>query len=119
LEPQGVVRIIVPDAGLYLDTYSARKAGAGPLFPFEAIESFEGGFVPLLSVNRVFYFDRESPAGHRSMYDEELLGMMLRKAGFVDVRRQRYMQGVNPHLLLDTDLRQCESLYMEGRRPVD
>jgi predicted SAM-dependent methyltransferase len=116
--PEGIVRIAVPDAGMYLDTYHARKeAGSGPSFPFEAQESFEGGFVPLLSVNRIFYQDRDSPAGHRAMYDEELLGLVLRKAGFVDVRRRAFRQGQLNDLLLDTPSRECESLYMEARRP--
>ena len=56
LSPGGSIRVVVPDAGLYLDTYSARKRGdAGPAFPFEVKESFDGAFVPMLSVNRIFY----------------------------------------------------------------
>ncbi len=118
LSPGGLLRVVVPDAGMYLDTYNARRAGGrGPLFPFEVQENFEGAFAPLLSVNRVFYQDRDSPAGHRAMYDEELLGLVLRKAGFVDVRRQAFMQGQSNDLLLDTPSRECESLYMEARRP--
>jgi hypothetical protein len=68
-------------------------------------------------VNRIFYQDRDSPAGHRAMYDEELLGLVLRKAGFVDVKRQAFRQGQMNDLLLDTPSRECESLYMEARRP--
>jgi predicted SAM-dependent methyltransferase len=117
LEPQGVIRIIVPDAGLYLDNYSARKSGSGVSFPFEAGEHFDGAFVPLLSVNRIFYQDRDSLAGHRTMYDEDLLGLVLRRAGFVDVQRRVFKQGKVPELLLDTPSRECESLYMEARRP--
>lgn len=117
LAPRGVIRVIVPDAGLYLDTYAARKTGAGPSFPFEAGESFEGEFVPLLSVNRVFYQDRDSVAGHRTMYDEALLDLVLRQAGFVDVQRRAFKQGEVADLLLDTTSRECESIYMEARRP--
>jgi len=118
LSPGGTIRVIVPDAGMYLDTYSARKCGdISPAFPFEAKESFEGAFLPLLSVNRIFYQDRDSMAGHRAMYDEQLLGMLLQKAGFVDVERKAFMKGSVEALLLDTASRECESLYMEARRP--
>ncbi len=116
LAPRGVIRVIVPDAGLYLDTYHARKTGSSPSFPFEAGESWEGDFVPLLSVNRIFYQDRDSAAGHRTMYDEALLGLVLRHAGFDDVKRRAFKQGEIPELLLDTPSRECESLYMEARR---
>lgn len=116
LSPGGRLRIVVPDAGLYLDNYSLRKSGAGSAFPFEEKESFEGSFVPLLSVNRIFYQDRESPAGHRTMYDEELLGLSLHKAGFTDVQRRAFKQGECSELLLDTPVRECESIYMEARR---
>jgi len=51
------------------------------------------------------------------MYDEDLLGLVLGKVGFVDVRRQAFMQGQANDLLLDTPSRECESLYMEARRP--
>lgn len=117
LAPRGVIRVIVPDAGLYLDTYAARKSGSEPSFPFEAGEGFEGEFVPLLSVNRVFYQDRDSVAGHRTMYDEALLNLVLRRADFVDVQRRAFKQGDVADLLLDTPSRECESIYMEARRP--
>lgn len=119
LSPGGVIRVIVPDAGMYLDTYSARKSGTGPSFPFESRESFNGSYAPLLSVNRVFYQDRDSPAGHRTMYDEQLLGLILREAGFVNVKRRDFMQGEVRNLLLDTPSRQCESLYMEACRSAE
>ena len=77
----------------------------------------EGTFVPLLSVNRIFYQDRESLAGHRSMFDEALLEVLLRKAGFDSIKRRAYLEGENPELLLDTESRKRESLYMEARRP--
>ena len=117
LRPGGIVRLIVPDAGMYLNTYSKRKFGNEPVFPFESKESCEGSFVPLLSVNRVFYQDRDSSAGHRTMYDEALLELVLRKSGFEGAKRRGYRQGEIPELLLDTPSRECESLYIDARRP--
>lgn len=119
LRPGGIIRIVVPDGGLYLDNYTHRKNGGDTEFPFEAKEHFQGTFVPMLSVNRVFYQDRESIAGHWTMYDADLLSLVLTKAGFEKIERRAYAKGYVSELLLDTPSRECESLYMEARRPAE
>jgi predicted SAM-dependent methyltransferase len=119
LRPGGVVRMVVPDGGLYLENYAHRKSGGDTLFPFETKEHFLGQFVPMLSVNRVFYQDRESIAGHRTIYDADLLSLVLNKAGFEKTERRSYSHGDLPELVLDTPSRECESLYMEARRPAE
>lgn len=119
LRPGGIIRIIVPDGGLYLDNYAHRKGGGKTQFPFEAKELFQGDFVPMLSINRIFYQDRESIAGHWTMYDADLLSLVLTKAGFEKAERRSYSHGNLPELVLDTPSRECESLYMEARRPAE
>lgn len=119
LRPGGIIRIVVPDGGLYLDNYAHRKGGGKTQFPFEAKEHFQGHFVPMLSVNRIFYQDRESMAGHWTMYDADLLALVLTKAGFEKTERRSYSHGDLPELVLDTPSRECESLYMEARRPAE
>ncbi len=117
LSPGGVIRLIVPDAGQYLDTYVARANGlAEPLFPFESSINFRGKSARLLHVNRVFYQDRSSPGGHRCMYDFELLQLVLGEAGFDSVTRVACRRGLVPALLVDSESRELESLYVEAIR---
>ena len=41
----------------------------------------------------------------------------LQQAGFVDIKRASFMKGRDPKLLLDTEARAVESLYMEASKP--
>lgn len=115
LAPGGTLRIVVPDAGLYLRTYQLRQAGdTSATFPFEADQVAAGLWTPLTSVNRLYYQDRESPAGHRQMFDFELLNASLDAAGYVNISRSDFQQGRDPTLLIDTPRRRVESLYVEA-----
>ena len=115
LGPHGVFRVIVPDGGLYLRLYHQRRSGdASVPFPFESKESFEGVYSPILSVNRLYYQDRDSPFGHRCMYDFPLLELLLRKIGFTSVRQVGFRSGLDPVLCVDSENRRCESLYVEA-----
>lgn len=111
----GVIRIVVPDAERYLLTYARRMSGDGEaLFPFEGIISYKGIRSPILYVNAMFYRDRDSPFGHRFIYDGSFLIELLRLAGFSDAYRCAINQGRMPELILDTPRRGQESLYVEG-----
>lgn len=115
LAPGGVLRIVVPDGELYLRRYCARVDGAdAPAFPYESCERVGDVHVPMVSVNRVFYQDRDSPAGHRAMFDYALLATLLRHSGFGTVSRRAFGVGADPHLLIDTAARAAESLYVEA-----
>jgi hypothetical protein len=64
-----------------------------------------------MSVNRAFRgYD------HRYAYDAETLNMMLSACGFVDIRKEAFMYGRNPYLLIDSRSRADESLYIEASR---
>lgn len=115
LAPGGTLRLIVPDAELYLRTYVRQLAGdTTSRFPYQEAEQARETWVPMHSVNRVFYQDRESPYGHRTMFDFQLLDLLLRGAGFAPAVRRGFGEGAEPRLLLDTPDRQCESLYVEA-----
>jgi predicted SAM-dependent methyltransferase len=117
LDQGGVLRIVVPDIELYLDLYHRQNRGDGSaLFPFQKSESFNDMFSPILSVNRVFYQDRDSPFGHRCMYDFQLLKLLLGRLGFDSVRKVTFREGRDPTLLIDSESRQSESLYVEADR---
>jgi predicted SAM-dependent methyltransferase len=115
LKGDGVARIVVPDAELYLRTYAEHLAGNGARsFPYQGLEQSAGDWTPLMSVNRVFYQDRESPFGHRTMFDYQLLAAVLRSCGFARVVRQEYRKGSDATLLIDSPERLVESLYVEA-----
>ena len=115
LSPGGVLRVIVPDGETYLRTYVEQRQGRTAVrFPFQDQEAANDLWTPMLSVNRVFYQDRESLFGHRVIYDAELLEALLRKCGFTWVERQAFGQGRVAGLLIDTPARSRESLYLEA-----
>ena len=119
LAPGGTVRIVVPDGELYLRTYLSLLAGdTSRPFPYQDAEKKNALWTPILSVNRIFYQDRDSPFGHRTIYDFQLLATLLRHCGFENVRRRTFGEGNDPQLLIDTPSRRCESLYVEAAAPV-
>ncbi len=115
LRPDGTARIVVPDGELYLQTYVRQREGDNTQsFPYEAAERRQPGWTPMVSVNRIFYQDRESLFGHRTIFDFPLLAQLLGAAGFAQVTRCRFGAGADPRLLIDTPARCCESLYVEA-----
>jgi predicted SAM-dependent methyltransferase len=118
LAPGGRVRIVVPDGELYLRTYHAQMSGHSlPQFPYQATEATAELWCPMMSVNRIFYQDRESLFGHRTIFDFRLLRLLLEKCGFVDVTRCDFRQSGDPQLAIDSPDRQVESLYVEATVP--
>src|SRR5438067_4323322 len=117
LTPGGLLRIIVPDAELYLELYHRqRRDDENALFPFQESESFNNIFSPIISVNRVFYQDRDSPFGHRFMYDFQLLKLLLDRLGFESARKVNFREGRDSILLIDSESRRSESLYVEAEK---
>jgi len=115
LAPGGTVRIVVPDAELYLRTYVRQLDGdKAAVFPYQGQEGIDAPWSPVVSVNRVFYQDRESPYGHRTMFDFCFLALLLCEAGFAQPARCKFREGRDTRLLIDTTDRQIESLYVEA-----
>lgn len=112
LKPGGTVRIIVPDGGLYLSRYAETVGGKpGTGIPYAEGDCREGVYSPILSVNRLF---RES--GHQCIYDFHLLELLLKKEGFVKIRRESFRAGRDAQLLIDSESRRAESLYVEASK---
>ena len=106
LKKGGLLRVVVPDAQLYVDLYARFGAGGITKFPYAHLNSHE---TPMMAVNRVF-----NGYGHAFGYDEETLRNILCDAGFVDIRREHFMCGRDKTMLIDNEWRARESLYMEG-----
>ena len=110
LRPGGRIRIIVPDAELYLTGYTDPIRGVTEvLLPYERPNT-----PPIVAVNRVFYQDREHLAGHRFMYNFDFLRTMLLRHGFAEVIRASCATGADKILLIDSAHRAVESLFVEA-----
>jgi predicted SAM-dependent methyltransferase len=105
LQDDGVLRMSTPDAELFLRSYAGdRKFLAHPGFS-QAIDT---------PVDRVNFMMREY-SQHLWSYDEELLTLIFRQAGFKTVVRQRFGVSLHPHMNnMDFRDREFESLYLEG-----
>ncbi len=115
LAPQGIARIIVPDGELYLRTYARHLNGdSSTRFPYQDNDTCQGVWSPIVSVNRIFYQDRESLYGHRTIFDFQLLRTVLQQGGFLHVERRAFGQGSDAKLIIDTPSRQVESLYLDA-----
>ena len=113
LQPGGTLRIVVPDGELYLMGYSSLMAGAAGRLPYADSDSYQGLYSPMLSVNRIF---REH--GHLFIYDYVTLAQLLERRGFIAIRREHFRSGYDQQLLIDSEHRAQESLYVEAQRPV-
>jgi len=100
------VRVIVPDGELYARCYLQ----GGPM-PYGADDKTNIGYTPIMSVNRIFY-----DHGHRFIYDFETMRAVLAAAGFKDIEKRRIGEGGDQRLLIDSVVREQESLYVEAQK---
>jgi predicted SAM-dependent methyltransferase len=101
LAPGGVMRVAVPDAGRYLESYA--RGGAGLI-----AERRPDRPTSLLAVQEVFYRHH-----HRSAWDWETLDLFVRAAGF-DVCEQRAFGESRIDPCPDSEHRAQESIYVEA-----
>jgi predicted SAM-dependent methyltransferase len=104
LKPTGTLRIVVPDAELYINLYIRARNGEAIKFPY-----VEGKYLPIEPLNRIF-----RDHGHLYAYDFCSVQEMILSAGFPSVTRVSFMRGRDPKLLVDSQERAIESLYVEA-----
>ena len=107
LKSSGHVRIIMPDGELYLDIYQERKNGGKKEMPYE-----DGYITPMARINGIF-----RNHGHLFIYDFQTVKKILGEIGFMDIKKETYRSGRMSALLIDTDWRADESLYVEATKP--
>lgn len=115
LKPGGVLRLIVPDAELYLRAYC--DGGWERLSEIRPLDAERADFytgvrynTPLELVNFVF----RQGAEHRYAYDYPTLAHLLRRCGFERIERQACGRSAMPAICLDQKVRATESLYVEA-----
>lgn len=101
LKPGGVFRCIVPDLAKYIACYN--KQPVDPEFAH-----YVNGCEAIWSLTQNW--------SHVSVWDQEMLGLKLRDAGFSRVERCEFRQGSMPELLIDLQMRRWQSLYMEAHK---
>lgn len=113
LKPGGTIRVSVPDAEIYIRDYVKVIDGDSSVkLPYSEIDSYEGIYAPIMSVNRVF-----QDYDHIFIYDFDMFKKLLQKNGFVDIRKESFRTGRDQKLLIDREVRQVESLYVEATKP--
>lgn len=113
LKPKGTIRIIVPDGELYLERYTKIVNGNNDIsLPYSKSDVYNEIYSPIMSVNRIF-----RSHGHEFIYDFDTFRQLLERNEFVRVEKEKYQSGRDPKLLLDTESRAVESLYVEATKP--
>jgi predicted SAM-dependent methyltransferase len=119
LKPGGGIRIIVPDAALYLKGYMEQDwdllRSIRPLNEHNADVATNYVYKNKMElVNEVFRQGFE----HKYAYDFEGLALRLREAGFVDIERMNFNCTRHAGLNIDRVERSGESLYVEATKPA-
>lgn len=109
LKPDGIIRVIVPDAELFLDLYQKEKNGENVSFPYVTEDAVKRGYTPMMAINRIF-----RGHDHKYAYDLRTLKMLLKNAGFQSICKVDFMEGTDKNLLVDDEGRKIESLYIEA-----
>jgi predicted SAM-dependent methyltransferase len=107
LVPGGWLRLIVPDAGLYLKLYAQAIADPTTKFP----NPDHRLITPMMYVNQCF-----RDHGHLYAYDFDTFRDLLLEARFSKIECCSFMVGADPALLLDSPERSSESLYIEAMK---
>lgn len=101
LQPGGVLRVVMPDAHLYIKSY------VDPEDTF--LEEWRGvPYTPMMALQQEFY-----SFSHRAMYNYETLALFLETIGFDEVERSRYGESrLEP--CPDSEWRVGDSFYAEA-----
>ncbi|MCC6591571.1 MAG: methyltransferase domain-containing protein [Bryobacterales bacterium] len=102
----GMLRVVVPDAELFVELYRNSRRGVPVSFPYEQRYP---QYTAMMHMNRIF-----RDHGHLYAYDFETMKRQLEDSGFRHVVRSSFREGGRPELLIDSEYRACESMYIEA-----
>lgn len=111
LQPEGVLRVVVPDAEMYIRAYiepgwsALNNITCGGEVPEQSFTS------KMEALNHVFHQGGE----HHSGYDAESMELTLRTAGFSRVKHCTWRVGDFPNGCIDREQHRPYSLYFEAK----
>lgn len=110
LEPDGRVRIIVPDGGRWLEAYVTRNPEKWKALGMSELP----GDMPteMAMINHVFHQDGE----HFFAYDFKTMKYVLEQAGFSEISKMAYARSEDAELCLDREEHAKYSLYVEAQK---
>jgi predicted SAM-dependent methyltransferase len=117
LQPGGVLRLATPDLRKWIDEYAEGDRSRGAT-PADTLMTKLGTYVemPGTAAQR-FVFRAFTGAIHQWLYDFESLSQLLREAGFENVTRRGFRDGLVPDLVRLEHRR--EGLRVEATKPHD
>ena len=117
LQPRGVLRIVVPDAGAYLRAYGGPWELLAEMRPLDCTANgwrdkrLSWIYQTQMQLMNAIFRQRYD---HKYAYDDETLILVMREAGFADAIVQQFGVSIDPKMAADTNDRQTESLYVEA-----
>jgi predicted SAM-dependent methyltransferase len=120
LKSQGTIRIVVPDAGAYLQLYAKgdwdELAARRPLI--KEGDNYRDGWLGSIYKTRMEFINAifRQYGEHKFAYDAETLILMLKEVGFSSSVETTYNVSSDPKMAVDTPERKTESLYVEARK---
>jgi predicted SAM-dependent methyltransferase len=117
LQPEGILRLVVPDVGAYLRAYSGPWELLADMRPLDrTTDGWRDRWLgqvyqtKMQFMNAVFRQKYE----HKYAYDAETLVLLMRQAGFAEAIVQQFAISIDPNMAPDSSERRTESLYVEA-----
>jgi predicted SAM-dependent methyltransferase len=110
LSTSGKIRIVVPNAALFMDAYLSSDSNKWASLGFETMPADMP--TPMCLVNHVFHQDGE----HQFGYDYETLKWALENAGFAEISRSTFRGSTHFPAGLDLVCHEPYSLYVEAAK---
>lgn len=107
LKPGGTLRISFCDSELYVDAYVRWRERKEPT-PFMEERGHRTG---MQALDWIYHH-----VTHQTLVDLETLSLLMKEAGFREVRRVGFREGHDQRLLCDQEDRRPESLYVEAMK---
>jgi predicted SAM-dependent methyltransferase len=117
LQPGGVLRVVVPDAGAYVSAYSGPWELLADMRPLDrTTNGWRDKWLGQIYQTRMQFMNAIFRQGyeHKYAYDDETLVLIMREAGFADAIVQQFGVSIDPKMAPDNNDRRTESLYVEG-----
>jgi len=110
LKKTGVLRVVVPDTERFLRAYQSGDKSEWLALNWDLDNLPEGFYTVMDIINHIFRQSGE----HMYAYDYETLSLLLKRAGFSDIRKTEFRVSSDPHLTKDVRLNCPHSLYVEA-----